>query len=71
MSGHLATLLEQALALHRAGDLQGAEALYRRILTSSRRNFDAQRLLGLALYGQRRNAEAHVALQRAVRLDPR
>jgi tetratricopeptide (TPR) repeat protein len=47
MSATPDALLAQALERHRAGDTQGAEALYRTILHGQRTHFDAQRLLGL------------------------
>lgn len=61
--------LEQALALHRAGRLREAEAVYRRVLGASPRNADAQHLLGVALLQQGRTEEALQNLQTAVLLD--
>ena len=51
-SARLATLLREALAYHRAGDLDGAEHTYRAMLAADGRNADALHLLGV-LHHQR------------------
>jgi len=58
MSTPMDTPFEQALALHRSGDLAGAEALYRAILARDPAHADALHLLGVALHQQGRNQEA-------------
>ena len=39
--------IDEALAAHRNGDIVRAEALYRQILKSDSRNFDALHMLGI------------------------
>src|SRR5579863_128437 len=54
-------LLAQAVAAHRQGKLDEAEALYREILSVSPAHFDALHMLGV-LYAQRRDYPAAIAL---------
>lgn len=63
-------LLREAVALHQAGDLAGAEATYRRILRRWKDDANAQHLLGVALRQQGRLAEALQQLDRAVARRP-
>lgn len=60
-------LIDQAVALHRAGMLTEAEGLYRRILVSDSGNFDAQHMLGVIL-AQRQKFEGAERLIRAALL---
>ncbi|MGZ5274709.1 MAG: tetratricopeptide repeat protein [Caldimonas sp.] len=61
----------QALALHRQGELDAAEALYREILAAMPRSFHALHMLGV-LRGQREDwAEAERLIAAAVRVDPK
>jgi predicted O-linked N-acetylglucosamine transferase (SPINDLY family) len=64
-------LLAQAIALHRAGDLERAEALYRDVLASRPDDFDALHLLGLALHQQGRDDAAVASISRALAVDAR
>jgi predicted TPR repeat methyltransferase len=60
----------EALAVHRAGDLDAAEAAYRAILERLPASFHALHMLG-ALRGQRGDwAEAERLIARAVEIDP-
>ncbi len=63
--------LEQAVALHRAGKLGSAEAIYRRVLAAEPANPDALHLLGLALQQRGALAEAVPLLEAAARTNPR
>jgi predicted O-linked N-acetylglucosamine transferase (SPINDLY family) len=66
----LRPLFEKAIALHRAGDLAQAEALYRQILRAEPGNFPSLHMLGY-LEGQRgRFAEAIGLLRRALQIAP-
>ncbi|HEY4300936.1 MAG TPA: tetratricopeptide repeat protein [Candidatus Didemnitutus sp.] len=66
----LQRLLQDAVAHHRAGRLDRAEALYRRVCASAPRNFDAVQLSGVVALQQGRAAEAAELLDRACRLNP-
>lgn len=66
----LGATLKQALAQHRAGQLRGAEALYRQVLEIDPANFDACYGLGVALHAQGRWPEALASFAQAVRLRP-
>jgi tetratricopeptide (TPR) repeat protein len=61
-----ASILKQALALHRAGRMAEAEAAYRRVLTAEPGNPDALHLLGLACHQSGRHAEALQLIERAI-----
>lgn len=63
-------LLREAVALHQAGDLAGAEAAYRRILRRWKDDANALHLLGVALRQQGRLEEALRQLDRAVSARP-
>ncbi|MFG1422810.1 tetratricopeptide repeat protein [Roseixanthobacter liquoris] len=64
------SLIDQALLLHRAGDLAAAEGIYRQILAKAPADFDALHLLGV-IAGQRHDhAGAKRLLQAALEVDP-
>ncbi len=50
--GFVVATFNQALAAHRAGDLARAESLYRLVLASDAKQFDAMHMLGVVA-GQR------------------
>src|SRR5258706_1485158 len=61
---------EQAVALHRDGQLDEAAVLYREVLTREPADFGALHLLGV-IEGQRgRFAEAVELIEQAIRIDP-
>jgi tetratricopeptide (TPR) repeat protein len=62
-------LANWALALHRVGRVDEAEARYREALTAAPSDADLWNDLGLLLKGQRRDAEAMVAFRRSFELD--
>lgn len=64
------TELQQALDLHRAGDLDAAEAAYRALLEGAPDDADAHHLLGVLLQKRGDFARAEAAIRRAVELDP-
>ncbi len=66
----MAAALEQAMALHRLGLFDKAEAAYRRILESDPQNADALALLGCALSERKKHPEAVAAIEAALKLDP-
>lgn len=59
-------LLQQALALHRAGRLAEAEALYRRILVGEPQHPDALHLSGLVAHQQGEHATALTRIEAAI-----
>lgn len=61
--------IDQALAAHRAGDLDQAEALYRQILSRDSRDFDALHLLGVVFAERGRFEEAGRFLREAIAVD--
>jgi tetratricopeptide (TPR) repeat protein len=65
-----AALLAAALARHRDGDLDGARALYLRVIAAAPEEADALRLLGIAHLQQGRPAEAVALLRRALAVRP-
>jgi predicted TPR repeat methyltransferase len=67
---HPETLLRQGLARHQAGDLPGAEALYRRVLALQPDNGDALNLLGQIARARGDLAEALRLIGRAVAGQP-
>ncbi len=67
----LQSLLQTALAHHRAGRLAEAEGLYRQARALAPAHFDVTLLSGLAAYQSGRAAEAVEHLGRAVRQSPR
>lgn len=63
--------LLDAVAAHRRGDLDTAEAGYRAILRAQPNHFDATHLLGAVLAARGRNKEAETILRRAIALNPK
>lgn len=63
-------ILQRAMDLHRAGSLDEAEALYRRVAAASPAQVDPWRLLGTLLHARTRYAEALEAFERARALRP-
>ena len=67
---HPSTILDQAIAAHRSGNLSDAERAYTTILRGSRTHAVALHMLGL-LHAQRGNfADAEPLLKKAARVDP-
>jgi predicted O-linked N-acetylglucosamine transferase (SPINDLY family) len=66
----MAQTLEQALTLHRGGNLQQAELLYRQILQADPAHADALHLLGVIAHQAGRNDAAVELMQRAIRIHP-
>src|SRR5688572_13994978 len=67
----LQSLLQSALAHHRAGRLVEAEGLYRQARAAAPKSFDAVHLSGLLAYQQGRLPEAAELLWRAHAMDRR
>ena len=66
----LSRMVQQAVALHQQGQLDQAEALYKRILAQSPQHFDALHLSGVIAY-QRRDPETAIRLiGLAVQIEP-
>jgi tetratricopeptide (TPR) repeat protein len=65
-----AELFDRARSCHRGGDLRQAEQLYRQLLHAQPDHADAWQLLGAALQGQGRPADAVPAFQRAIQVRP-
>ncbi len=65
----LQSLLQQAVALHREGQLDAAEKLYRQVRAAVPKHFDTLHLSGLLAYQQGRIADAVDLLTRAHQLD--
>ncbi len=61
---------ESAVALHRDGKLEGAQASYARVLALAPHHFDALHLSGLAHYQRGHYADAEQLIGKAIRLDP-
>ncbi|CAK0775773.1 protein O-GlcNAc transferase [Azospirillaceae bacterium] len=64
-------IMNDAFARHRAGDFEGAERLYQRVLSARADHFDALHLSGLLAYQAGRFDEAIVRIQRALEIDCR
>lgn len=62
--------IDRALSLHQAGDLAGAEALYRDILVDAPGLADIHYLLGMAALGQGKAMAAVKSMRTATRLKP-
>ncbi len=62
--------LERALAHHRAGELEAAEALYRRVLAGSPRHPDALHLLGVVAHQRGQHEQAAVLFVEAIKVNP-
>lgn len=67
----LHSLLQAAIAHHRAGRLAEADVGYRQVRAAAPKNFDALHLSGLIAYQQGRTSEAVDLLGRAHKIDPR
>ena len=65
------SLLEAAVAKHRAGDLDGAAADYRQVLVVAPDNADAFHLLGLVFHQRGAHDDAAALIERAMTLRPR
>jgi tetratricopeptide (TPR) repeat protein len=63
--------LNEALALHRQGNLRDAEKLYARVLKAAPDHFDALNLLGTVKAQLGRIGEAHRLFSAAVKINPR
>ncbi len=63
--------LQEAIVHHRAGRLEQAGKLYRRVLVALPRSFDANHLLGVVALQQGRAVEATALLTKASELNPR
>lgn len=66
----LQTLFDQAITRHRAGDLPGAEQLYRRLVQTAPGHFGPLQALGVLCAQQGRSSEALEYLQASLRLNP-
>ena len=64
------SLLRSALALHQQGQLDGAEALYREILCSYPRHFDALQLLASVAAQKKNSLEALALFDQALIINP-
>lgn len=62
-------LIEQAIAAHRAGKLDEAEALYRQIIARNARDFDALHMLGILCAQRQQYDEAERLLRTALSID--
>ena len=62
--------LQRALALHRQGQLQQAESIYRKLVQLDARHFGVAHMLGLALLQQGKALDAAQQLQLALLLNP-
>jgi tetratricopeptide (TPR) repeat protein len=71
VAANLAQALEQAVALHRQGDLARAEKIYARILKARRDHFDALHLLGLLKHQAGKAGEAYRLITAALAVNPR
>src|SRR5262245_28162003 len=65
----MAVGIEAGLAHHQAGRLADAERVYRQVLESDPRNFDALHFLGVIAYQQGRNAQAVELISQAIALN--
>lgn len=71
MSENVQRWLQEAVALHRSGRLDAAEAAYRRVLKKSPRDGRVFFLLGTLLAQQGRGVEAIPMLKKVIALNPR
>ena len=65
-----ASLFETAVQAHRAGKIERAELLYRRVIEQAPKHGDAMFLLSMLVLGSNRLEEACALLERAVRVAP-
>jgi tetratricopeptide (TPR) repeat protein len=63
-------ILERALALHRQGDLAGAQACYERLLHREPRHLDALNSLAMIAYQTGQHDRAIELIDRAIEIDP-
>jgi len=70
-AGASVALLQRAVAHHQAGRLGEAEALYRQILASAPKHFDAKHLLGVVALQMGRLDEAHAFISEAIAANPK
>lgn len=70
MSSFSQTALQQALALHRSGDMAAAEPLYRAVLAEQPGHGEAAHNLGLLLAGRGATSEALAQFQTALKSRP-
>lgn len=66
----LRDVVKTAMAHHRAGDLQTAEQMYRRILRSVPNEPDVLHCLGLILYENKQFVAAEGLIEKAIRINP-
>jgi tetratricopeptide (TPR) repeat protein len=71
VASNLDQAIEQAVALHRQGDLARAEKIYARILKARRDHFDALHLLGLLKHQSGKAGEAYRLITAALAVNPR
>ncbi|MBT5264709.1 MAG: tetratricopeptide repeat protein [Rhodospirillaceae bacterium] len=69
-AAHFSSLLQQALALHQAGDLAAAAPLYEQVLGHFPNHADTLDLYGVLLHQGARNDAARGYLERAVQVRP-
>jgi len=62
--------IDQALTLHKAGDLAGAEALYEAVLNAQPEHISALQLLGVLRGAQDRHEDAIALMQKSLSLKP-
>jgi len=65
-----ARLVDEGLALHRAGELDAARTVYERVLALAPRHADALHLSGVVAMQQRRFADAFDLIGRAIEISP-
>jgi predicted O-linked N-acetylglucosamine transferase (SPINDLY family) len=63
-------LLQQAMQRHQAGDLAGADGLYRQVLATAPKDFTARHMLGVIRLQQGRNGEAAELIAAALTIHP-
>ncbi len=63
-------VLNQAMTLHRQGQLADAASLYQQVLAMGPDNYQAQYLLAVLLYQMQRSEEAAQAVEKALNLNP-
>jgi tetratricopeptide (TPR) repeat protein len=68
---NLPQTIQDAVALHRRGQLREAEKLYARVLKAAPENFDALHLLGLAKAQAGQMGEAHRLMSAALKINPK
>jgi len=68
---HIARQLNEAVALHRQGQLDEAEKIYNRVLKAQRDNFDALHLLGMLNHQRGKAGEARRLIGAALKINPR